>query len=448
MSDQLKISISGVRGIIGGGLDGTMLLKLAAAYGKSLDGKPVVVGRDARPTGPQVRLAVLAGLAFSGNDVIDIGLVPTPTVGLMVRELGAGGGIQISASHNPVEWNALKFFNSGGFFMNEADFNRFMEFYEKGNFGKAVWNELGKLSNREDAIDVHIGKVLEFVDAGAIRKAALKVVVDGCSSVGGLILPPLLRKLGCEVVELDCAANGDFKRPLEPTPAHLGRLCEKVKETGAALGFAADPDADRLAMVSEKGEPLGEDMSLALAADYLAGKTGSDIVTNLSTTMALDDIARKHGVKIHRTKVGEAHVVDGILRHGAKIGGEGNGGIIVPAVHPGRDAATGAAVICEMIAARGKGKTISEIAGEIPVYHIVKDKVTMRKHDEEAIARDMEKKFGKPAFDRTEGVKMVWPDAWVHLRPSNTEPIIRMIAEAKELKKATELCAYTRTLLE
>jgi len=448
MSNKIKISISGVRGIIGEGLDGQMVLNLAAAFGKSLKGGPVVVGRDSRPTGPQMRLAVLAGLAFSGNDVIDIGLVPTPTVGLMVRELGAAGGIQISASHNPVEWNALKFFNGEGFFLNQEDFERFMAFYEKGDFGKATWEKLGKVSRRDDAIDIHIRRVLDFVDVEAAKTRKLKAVVDGCRSVGGLILPPLLEKLGCEVIPLDCEADGQFTRPLEPTPAHLGGLCKKVKETGADVGFAADPDADRLAMVSEKGEPMGEDFSLALAADYIAGKTGSDIVTNLSTTMALDDIAKKHGVKIYRTMVGEAHVVQGILEHGAKIGGEGNGGVIVPEVHPGRDAATGVALICELLATKGKGRTISEVASEIPLYHIVKDKVPAKEHDEEPIAKALGEKFGEAEFDRTEGLKMIWPDAWVHLRPSNTEPIIRIIAEAKSLEKAEEICAFARSQLE
>jgi len=447
MTEKIKISISGVRGIIGEGLDGRMTTSLASAFGQSLNGKPVVVGRDARPTGPQMRLAVLAGLAFSGNDVIDIGLVPTPTVGLMVKHLGAGGGIQISASHNPVEWNALKFFNDKGFFLNEEDFNRFMEFYKGGDFGKATWDRLGQLETRDDAIDIHIDRVLKFVDIEAIRARRLKVVVDGCRSVGGLILPRLLEQLGCEVIRLDCAADGQFTRPLEPTPAHLGGLCEKVKETGADVGFAADPDADRLAMVSEKGLPLGEDFSLALTADYIAGKTGSDIVTNLSTTMSLDDIAKKHGVKIYRTKVGEAHVVQGILEHGAKIGGEGNGGVIVPEVHPGRDAAIGTAVLCELMATRGKGKTISEIAAEIPLYHIVKDKVPAGEYDAGGIEKALSEKFGPPTVDRTEGLKMVWEDSWVHLRPSNTEPIIRIIAEARQLDKANQICRLTRDLL-
>jgi len=448
MSDKLKISISGVRGIIGEGLNGGMVLNLAAAFGQSLKGGVVVVGRDARPTGPQMRLAVVAGLAFSGNAAVDIGLAPTPTVGLMVRQLGAAGGIQISASHNPVEWNALKFFNGEGFFLNQEDFEQFMAFYEGGNFGNATWERLGKVTQRDDAIEIHIARVLNFVDVKACRERKLKVVVDGCRSVGGLILPPLLERLGCEVIPLDCQADGQFSRPLEPTPDHLGALCAKVKETGADVGFAADPDADRLAMVSEKGEPLGEDFSLALAADYIAGKTGSDIVTNLSTTMALDDIARKHGVKLYRTKVGEAHVVEGILKHKAKIGGEGNGGVIVPEVHPGRDAATGAAVICELLATQGKGKAISEVAAEIPLYHIVKDKVPAKEHEEGPIATALSGKFGEPAFDRTEGLKMIWPDAWVHLRPSNTEPIIRIIAEAKSLEKAREICSFARSQLE
>ena len=448
MSDQLKISISGVRGIIGEGLNGNMILNLAAAFGKSLNRKPLIVGRDARSTGPQVRLAVLAGLAFSGNDVIDIGLVPTPTVGMIVRETGAGGGIQISASHNPVEWNALKLFNSGGFFLNEEDFNRFIMFYKKGDFGNAIWNELGNVESRDDAIQIHIQKILDFVDVSVIKSRKLKVVVDGCSSVGGLILPPLLKELGCEVIELDCEANGDFQRPLEPTPAHLGRLCEKVKETGADIGFAADPDADRLALVSEKGKPLGEDLSLALAADYIAGKTGSDIVTNLSTTMALDDIAKKHGVNLYRTKIGEAYVVQGIMEHQVKVGGEGNGGIIVPEVHPGRDAATGAAVICELMATQGKGKTLSQVAAEIPEYFIVKDKLAMKEHNDEEIGKALAEKFGPPEYNRTEGLKLIWEDAWVHFRPSNTEPILRIIAEAKDLNKAKDICSTARSLLE
>lgn len=447
MTEQLKISISGVRGVIGNGLNGEMVLNLAAAFGQSLGKGSVVVGRDSRPTGPQMRLAVLAGLAFSGNDVIDIGLVPTPTVGFMVRNLGAVGGIQISASHNPVEWNALKFFNSKGFFLNEEDFKNFMGFYEKGGFGLATWDQLGKVSTRDDAIDIHIQKILEFADIEAVKSRKLKVVVDGCRSVGGLILPKLLRALGCEVIEFDCEADGNFTRPLEPTPAHLGGLCAKVKEYQADVGFAADPDADRLALVSEKGEPMGEDMSLALAADFVSQRTGSDIVTNLSTTMALDDIARKHGVKIYRTKVGEAHVVDGMLKYGAKIGGEGNGGIIFPDVHPGRDAAIGVALICELMAKRGKGKTISEIALEIPTYHIVKDKVPARRHDAEEVAETLMKKFGKAEVDNTEGLKLAWEDGWVHFRPSNTEPIIRIIAESKTLEKAKEVCKTATSLL-
>jgi len=448
MSEKVKFSISGIRGVVGEGFDGRMAYRLAVAFGQSIQDGAVVVGRDARPSGVPIRSAVLSGLSFSGHDVIDIGLAPTPTVGLMVRHLSAAGGIQISASHNPIEWNALKFFNSDGLFLSEKEFGDFISLYENGRTKNLSGDQQGQIKVRNDSIDIHISKILEYVNVTAIRLRNIRVVVDGCKSVGGLILPPLLEQLGCEVIQLDCEADGKFTRPLEPTAEHLGRLCKKVKETNAEIGFAVDPDADRLALVSEKGEPLGEEMTLVLAADLVVGKTGSDIVTNYSSTMALDFVAAKHGVNLHRTKIGEAHVVEGILKHGAEIGGEGNGGVILPKIHPGRDAATGAALICELLATQEKGKRLSEVAEAIPRYHIVKEKVPIREYQDEAILEALSEKFGLATVDCTEGLKLIWEDGWVHLRPSNTEPIIRIIAEAKSLEKAKAICAATRLFFE
>jgi phosphomannomutase len=435
----LMSSISGIRGVVGAGLNAEVACRMAAAFGTWAPPGPIVVGRDSRATGPMMRHAVAAGLLSTGHDVIDLGIATTPTTEIMVTTHHASGGIIITASHNPEPWNALKLLNRDGLFLSRAQGEAVLGIERAGTTKHVAWSEVGTLSEDTASSEVHIRSLLEqpWLERDKIAARGLHAVVDCCNGAGGVVVPELLRRLGVRVTELYCEPTGRFGRRPEPTPAHLGDLSTAVVDEAADVGFATDPDADRLGLVTNTGEALVEEYTLVLAADYLLRQRPGPVVVNLSTTRAMDDICTRHGVPLYRTPVGEANVVAEMLHRGASIGGEGNGGVILPSLHPGRDALVGIALILQSIAATGKSLAAQYAA--LPRYQMVKRSLTLtRPVPDEELAQMASREFGG-SLDRTDGVKVTLPEGWVHLRRSNTEPIVRAIAESPDARKAANL---------
>jgi phosphomannomutase len=447
------VSVSGIRGIIGETLNIDELLRLAAAYGTAIaPGGTVVLGRDSRPTGALVAQAVAAGLRAVGCRVVDIGLVPTPTVPIMITELEAQGGIQISASHNPAQWNALKLFTGEGRNVDQAQLDRVLAAYAVAPNWQG-YAECGGYRSIDTAIDVHLQRVLRVVDVDLIRRAQLTVVLDSVNGAGSAIGPKLLAALGCRVVPLYTRPDQLFPRDPEPTADNVRHLGGVVRAMNADIGFVQDPDADRLAVIDDRGTYLGEEYTLVLcaaarlAAEHLAGTKNLVVCTNLSTSRMLEDVAARFGARVVRAKVGEAHVVGSMQAEQAVIGGEGNGGIIDPRVVWGRDSQIGMALVLEYLA-RAK-QPLSEVVNTIPRYAIHKEKVGLdRAGVTRAIASVREHPLAQGAeMIVIDGLKLVWPDRWVHLRASGTEPMSRVIAEAPTADQARELCAAVRAAM-
>jgi phosphomannomutase len=442
----LICGVSGARGIVGEGLDSITTCALGAAFGSYLGPGSVVVGRDSRVSGPVLQQAVESGLRGVGCDVIRIGIVPTPTVQNMVRELGAAGGVAVTASHNPAEWNALKLIAGDGTFLTAAAAAEVFTRFDQDHFARRRYDALG--GEREDATAIarHLDRILALpiLDRAAAGARRLRAVVDAVNGAGGLILPLLLRQLGVEVEEMNCEPTGRFARGPEPTRENLTALSARVRAAGADLGFACDPDVDRLSLVTAEGEALGEEMTLALAVAFVLERAGGgDVVTNVSTSMAIEEVAARFGGRVHRTAVGEANVVEKIRAVGAVIGGEGNGGVIYPALGLMRDASVGAALVTQYLAS---GATLAELAGRIPRFAILKSKLPLGSADLEILAQALMAEAPGGTLDRTDGVKVLWPDRWVHLRSSNTEPIMRLIAEARTPADAAALLDRARVL--
>jgi phosphomannomutase len=438
MTSQPMISVAGIRGIVGDSLTPESFIRYVLAFGTLIDGGPVVVGSDTRLTRDMMRHLAFAALESCGCTIYDIGLAPTPTVGLMVRELGAYGGIAITASHNPAEWNAYKFFDAQGSFLTKEQNLRLLEIVSSGEFRRASYKTVGKVTRCTTAIDRHVERVLAQIDVAAIAKRRFKVVADCVNGVGSVILRPLLEKLGCEFTLLFDDVNREFAHTPEPLPENLTELCEQVRRHKADIGFAVDPDADRLALVDETGRPIGEERTITLAAASILEKTKGPVVVNLSTTRAMDDVTRAAGVQLYRTPIGEANVVAKIREVNAVIGGEGNGGVIYPPVHGGRDAATGVGLILDTLAR--KGMTLSQLNSLIPDYKIVKTKFARGDRNVAEILTRMRKEFADAQEIVSEdGLKAVYADRWVHLRPSGTEPVVRVFAEAPTEAAAQEL---------
>ncbi|MGC8841794.1 MAG: phosphoglucosamine mutase [Candidatus Sumerlaeaceae bacterium] len=438
MSSQPMISVAGIRGIVGDSLTPESFIRYVLAFGTLIEGGPVVVGSDTRLTRDMMRHLAFAALESCGCKIYDIGLVPTPTVGLMVRELGASGGIAITASHNPAEWNAYKFFDEQGSFLTKEQNLRLIEIVSSGAFRRATYRTVGKVNRVTTAIERHIEKVLTEVDVKAIRTRRFRVVADCVNGVGAMILPPLLDKLGCTSKLLFDDINREFAHNPEPLPENLAELCEQVRKSGADLGIAVDPDADRLALVDETGRPLGEERTVTLAAASILERKKGPVVVNLSTTRAMDDVTKAAGVPLYRTPIGEANVVAKIRATNAVFGGEGNGGVIYPAVHCGRDAATGIALILDTLAR--KGVALSQLNSQIPDYKIVKTKFARGDRNVAEILARMREEF-RDALELVseDGLKAVFADSWVHLRPSGTEPVVRVFAEAPTQAAAQQL---------
>jgi len=437
-ASPLMVSVSGIRGVVGDSLTVPVLVDYAAAFGRFVGPGRVVVGRDARPSGEWVLAVVASALRAVGVDVVDVGLVPTPAVQVAVLDHHAVGGIVLSASHNPAAWNALKLLDARGEFLDAEASARFHA--GVGHGGPWVGHErLGGLVAAGGAVDAQVARALAHpaLERAAWPRAPI-VVVDGCRSVGGLATPQALRALGAMVIELDCAPDGCFTRGLEPVPENLGALGRLVLEHGADFGVAHDPDADRAALVGPDGVPLGEEATLALAVRVVLARKQGPVVTNLSTSRMVEDLAAAAGVPFLRTAVGEAHVVSGMRRVGAVIGGEGNGGVIAPEAHLGRDGTVAAVLVAQAWA--DAGGDLAAAVRVLPRYVMMKARLEGVR-DWPARAQDLVAQFADYALDTTDGLRFSQDRAWLHARPSGTEPIVRLIAEAPD-------ATTTRALLE
>ncbi len=433
------LSISGLRGIIGDGLDPEYVTRFAAALGTIFDGGTVVLSRDGRSTGEMVRHAVLSGLLATGCKVVDLGIASTPTCGVLVTHLKAAGGLQITASHNPIEWNGLKPFAPIGGVFDAALGQRLLAALEQPpNYRR--WDGLGSVETMHNGAMVHLDRVMSLVSVGAIRQRKFKVVLDVNHGSGAILGPRLLEELGCEVTVLGGTPDGRFEHPAEPLKENLTDLATKVQQLGADVGFAEDPDADRLAIVDNTGRYIGEELTLALCVDHiLARGQKGPVVVNGSTSRVTADLAAKYGCVFHRSAVGEANVVAKMREVNALIGGEGNGGVIEPKVGYVRDSFVSMAYVLEGLAQRTA--PLSQWVDQLPQYTIVKDKLHCPRERVTAACDALRKAYGDATATEGDGLRLDWPDRWVQVRASNTEPIIRVIAEAPGDAVAKKLCA-------
>ncbi|MBS1789541.1 MAG: phosphoglucosamine mutase [Acidobacteria bacterium] len=433
---SLKISISGVRGVIGDSLTPALLTRFAQAFGTYIGSGTIVIGRDPRTSGEMVRQAVIAGLLSSGCRVIELGVCPVPTVQLIVRQRKASGGIAITASHNPAEWNALKFVNSEGLFLSPGQARELLDIYHQGDYTKVNGSQMRSVEDFSGVLDAHIKAILDVV--GTLPpKRELKVALDSCNGAGSIIAPRLLEALGAEVVTVNTTPDGSFPRGAEPIAENLGKLCQLVKDSGADVGFAQDMDADRLAVVNEHGEPIGEENTLVLASRFVVSKTPGALVANLSTTSAMDDLAKKFGCTLHRSKIGEANVTELMQQVHAVIGGEGNGGVIYPRINFCRDSHVGMALILHLLAQTEC--SISDLVADLPRYVMIKEKLNCPSDRISDVLKMVRRDYANEQLDLRDGVKVSFADGWLHVRGSNTEPIIRLIAEAKSAERAKEI---------
>lgn len=442
----LKISISGVRGLVPKSLTPEICLDFAKAFGTYLselfsDPPTVVVGTDPRASSEFIKGIVFSGLLSAGCKVIDLGICPTPTVGIMVRELKASGGIIITASHNPLPWNGIKFVRNDGIFLNEGQMKKFLRIYQDKAFIK---KEPLTVESNPSAIDTHIRKLLKVVNVAAIRKRKFRVALDCANGAGSVICLKLLQKLGCRVEAISCDPSKPFPRHPEPVAENLGQLMALIKRKKVDIGFALDSDADRLAVVSPDGRPIGEEVTLALAVKAVLSRQPLKpaakriVITNLSTTQAIDDIVREYNGTVIRTKIGEVHVADQIKHLKALIGGEGNGGVIYPPVGFNRDGQTAMALILNFMAITRQ--SLPSLVAEVPAYYILKKKIKCRSQDEaDAVVEKVKEDFKGKDLILTDGVKVLLPGSWVHVRASNTEPVIRIIAEGSDKNEVRNL---------
>lgn len=434
----LMVSISGIRGIVGDGLDPEIIVKYTNAYADFVGSGKVVVGRDARITGEMVNQIITGTLLAKGLDVIDLGIVPTPTVLFNVKELNANGGIVISASHNPNEWNALKLLNSSGQFMSPDEHEKMKTFLNEKTTFKS-WNTIGKRTVFADGLKNHIDRIinLPIIDLKKIRKKNFKVVADCVNGAGAYCVPDLLRLFGCEVIELNCDKTGIFPRLPEPLPENLTETMKAVKTNNADFAVVVDPDVDRLVLITDRGEPFSEENTITQAVKFIISKSPGNVAVNLSTTRAVDDVAADYNCKVFRAPVGEANVVKKMKEVDAVIGGEGSGGIIYPELVFGRDALVGIAITLQHLAE--ENYKLSELKQKLPRYFIAKKKIDLVNISPDKITERIIQKYSSEKINTEDGVRIDFTDHWVHFRKSNTEPIIRIITEAKDKAKAEEL---------
>jgi phosphomannomutase len=451
MYEGLMVSVSGVRGRVGDALTPEIVAKFASGFGgwalAAGRSRLVVVGRDSRVSGPMFHRIVVGSLQSVGATVIDLGMSTTPTVQLAVEHHHAAGGLMISASHNPIEWNALKMIGPSGLFLDAIEGTAMRETMEAGP-PRAKWQELGDVIPDRDAIERHIAAVLSlpFVEIERIRARKFTVALDSCRGAGAIIVPELLNRLGCEVRSINLEPDGRFPRPPEPIPENLRALERLVRDAHADIGLAVDPDVDRLALVAEDGKAIGEDYTLALAAKLVLRHRRGPVVINLSTSRVVDDVAMAAGAPVIRAPVGEVNVALRMRAEKAAIGGEGNGGVILPELHLGRDAPLGIALVLQLLAE--EGRPLSAIVGDHPRYTIVKDKLERPDASLTTVYEALRGAFPDATADTQDGLRLAWSDRWVHVRPSGTEPIVRVIAEAPTAAEARELVARSRVPLD
>lgn len=439
VKETLKVAVSGVRGVVGATFTPQLAASFAQAFGAFIGAGPVVVGRDTRPSGLMIELAVVAGLQSVGCTPVLAGIVPTPTLLMLAARLGTRGGIAITASHNPADWNALKFIGPDGLFLSEARAQEFFDVYHQQTFPLVSENEIRRVRVEKNPTADHFRKIVAYVDAAAIRKRKLKVAIDCGNGVGAVYAPAFLRDaLGCEVVAIHDKPTGMFEREPEPLPQHLRALKQVVVEHQCDIGFAQDPDGDRLAVVTEKGEAIGEDMTLALGVwQVLDRHDKGPVCVNLPTSKVIDYIAGRYGCPVIRTRIGEINVAEAIIAHQAAIGGENIGGIMIRRIHPCRDSFSGMAVICELLAQRGQ--PVSSIVGELPRFAIVRDKCVIRPELAPVILRQLRHGCDPARINLLDGLFIDRGDSWVHIRRSNTETVMRVTAEAPSTAAARAL---------
>lgn len=436
--DEPIISVSGLRGIVGVSLTPLIALRYVAAFARTAPAGPVVLSRDGRATGQMLADVIRGGLAAAGRDVIDAGVAATPTTGVLVRQFSAAGGIQISASHNPPEYNGFKLFSAQGRVIPAAAGEQVVAHYRAGQSACVRHEQVGRTRRCGDTEARHLELVLATVDVERIRRRRFKVLLDGNHGSGSLLGDRLLAKLGCEAIILGGEPDGNFEHPPEPTAEHLTGVVSRLVESGAEIGFCQDPDADRLAVIDERGHYLGEEYTLALCAAHVLSREAGTVVTNCSTSRMTEDIANRVGVPFFRSAVGEANVVDVMLAQNAVLGGEGNGGVIHPRVGYVRDSFVGMALVLDAMAARGL--SVGRLADELPRYEMVKTKINLPAAKVGAGLDRLADHFNDAQPDRLDGLRLDWPGKWLLVRASNTEPIVRAIAEARNLAEAQRLC--------
>lgn len=440
---DLIMSMSGTRGIVGQNMHPEVALRMGMAFGSLLGKGPVIVGGDTRTSHDMLKSAVISGLTSVGTDVIDIGRAPTPTVQQLIRHHMATGGIVITASHNPVIWNGLKLMNHTGSFLEQAQYDQMMALFHANSFTLSPWDAIGQVTIEPSAIDIHIQHIFSQIDVSDIRQANLKVLVDANNGAGAVADPVLLQKLGVQYQILNSAPNGHFAHDPEPLKKNLPQIIQTLESGNYDIGFVQDADADRLVILDENGRFIGEDYSLGLCVDYILSMDESPnktVVVNLSTSLLIEKIAQKHGAQVIYTKIGETHVTQGLKASHAVVGGEGNGGVIFPKVGWGRDSLVGIVVALKYLV--HSRKTVSELVAQYPSYTMLREKVAVSSQEEiPAFLDAVAKRFPGAPTDTQDGVKILLPEAWVHVRPSNTEPIIRIFIEATTEEAARELFA-------
>jgi phosphoglucosamine mutase len=440
----LKIGITGVRGIVGETFTPELVVEFAQAFGTYLDGGRILICRDTRPSGPMIRSAVLAGLLSAGCEVVDLGVCPTPSMQLAVKWLKADGGIAITAGHNPWQWNALKFVRGDGLYLNSTQAEELLDIFHQGEFAKATWDTIKQAVEYADPIGKHIEALQQTFAVDAIRARRLVVAVDCCNGACSLLSPLWLESLGCEVLAVNNDPTAEFPHAPEPNPETMAQLCAVVKASHAGIGFAHDADGERLGIVTDLGEPLSEEMTLAIATEIRLRRKSGTVVTNISTTQAIECIAALHGGCVVRTPVGQAYISEGLIEHNGVLGGEGSGGITVPEVHLTHDSAAAIGLILEHLAQNGE--RISEMVEQLPRLATLKHNVAVEPHRLYSVLQEFRAAVEREglAIDSTDGVKVTLPAGWVHVRASNTESMIRIIVEAREKAEARQLLDWTR----
>jgi phosphomannomutase len=443
---SLKISISGVRGIVGETLTPQLLTAFAGAFGTYLGRGPILVGRDTRRSGEMVRNAVFSGLLSAGCEPVDLGICPVPSVQIRTVAVRARGAIAITASHNPIEWNALKFIGPCGLFLNAHQAEELLDIYHQRDFTQVPSDEIRFARADAMAVSTHLERLAACFDLEIVRKARVRVVLDACNGAGSVAAPRFLRELGCRVIPIHTDPDGGFPRNPEPVAENLGALKDAVRVHHADLGFAQDADADRLAIVDAEGNPIGEDYTLALACLFVLRRSPGTVVTNLSTTQAIDDIAGALQSRVIRTKIGEINVVEEMIQSGAVVGGEGNGGVILPQVHYCRDSMGGMGAVLQLMAE--ERKSLRDILRDLPRYVMVKEKCAFAPERVPVLLEALRRKFADAEVSRLDGLKLSWPGEWLHVRPSNTEPVLRVVAEARNLPRARSLVRRAQALVK